>query len=151
MKPIHIVLLLVVSLVLLGCNPTSTALADGTTGRLITKTTDIFLNSVVIIEANSMEDNESYSLEVNDIMTDSWDNYTTRIFHKSFDSSDVSNDQIKVELVSGSVVDVIYFSVFRPNKTINQLISTLIVPICLVGILFIVLGIVLSKVKEKMG
>lgn len=151
MKPTHIILFLAVSLVLLGYNHTTPALADGTTGQLATKTTDIFLNSVVIIEAHSMEDTESYSLEVNDVVTDSWDNYTTRIFHKSFDSSDVSDDQIKVELVSGSVVDVIYFSVFRPDKSINQLISTLIFPICLVGILFIVLGMVLSKVKEKIG
>ena len=133
--------------------------AGGTVGSISAGVTSIALNVPVALKCYDMTADASYGIEINDVSTHNWTNggdQTSRTIFVVFDSSDVSAEQVKVELNNGTVsggflvIDTIYLAVtevetFFPVDAVLEL----LVPLLIFAIAIAIVAGILIGVRRK--
>lgn len=116
----------------------------GTTGKVSVGVSSIILNTPVAIKCYSMTASADYAIVVSGTTWINWTNgaaETSKVFYKTFDTDDVSNDMIKIELTGGAAaaVDTLYLyesevEDWFPTDFIFDLFVPILIAVILVGV-----------------
>ena len=136
-------------------DPQTAHAAAGTSGNISAGVSSVPLAAPVALKCYNMEVSADYSIDINDVAYANWTNaadQTTKTLFVNFDSGDVTDNQIKVELVNGSsgTLDTIYLSVTSVETFFNfDLPLELLVPLLMFGIAIVIISVILRKAGRR--